>query len=584
MSVRVAIPVFYASLRLHLEKGRQWSIVEHILLHQVGLQASNAAKLATESDLPWRLVIEVMIRLMRVGWVELQMHKEETVFQITDAGRHVVAQETLPKVTRQLKRRASFAVDQVCGTVFRAREFPSLYDEQRLCKLKESTKVVVLPNGNKSHLNPGKVVQTLLEEDEECRGIDPSGAKPMLRYALVTVVGTTIDGFPSRKGAAKLRAAVLAAAAGSANQTESHQTHVDRSEETTESEQEMSIRFSSDDFILGGEQHKVTFERILSTARKRIIIHSTFIDQSKFRQHLPLIERAAQKGVRIDVLWGKSDSADGTNSTADAVTACRGMLISDIVRERVHIHGISTDSHSKLIIADNGNDGLVAVVGSCNWLSSSFESFEISAYLRAPMMVAEIAGKLSSMTMGASGLWSPLSRDLAALSTTAQSASQPKAGITVKSSLVMGAQHNTFMIRARDEAERTITIASHRMSPSAETLVLTPARAAVKAKDIAVKLYYGKVTGQDGGTAAVSLSRAAQVDGLKVNQILDPRLHAKFLAWDHDCVVITSQNWMSADPPYDKPYSEIGIFLKGPNLARDLVARVQTALERLPAF
>ena len=122
------------------------------------------------------------------------------------------------------------------------------------------------------------------------------------------------------------------------------------------------------------------------------------------------------------------------------------------------------------------------------------------------------------------------------------------------------------------------------MSPSAETLVLMPARAAVRAKDIAVKLYYGKVTGLDGGTSAVNMGLMAQVDGMTVNQILEPRLHAKFLAWDSDSVVITSQNWMSADPPDGKPYSEIGIFLKGPFLARDLVARVQIALERLPAL
>jgi cardiolipin synthase len=49
----------------------------------------------------------------------------------------------------------------------------------------------------------------------------------------------------------------------------------------------------------------------------------------------------------------------------------------------------------------------------------------------------------------------------------------------------------------------------------------------------------------------VGIGRAAQIDGMKVHQIFRPRLHAKFLAWDADSVVITSQNWMSADPPDD---------------------------------
>lgn len=583
MSVRVAIPILYANLKLHLEKGRQWNVVEHLLLHRVAQDGCTAATLAEESSLPWRLVVEVMIRLMRVGWVELQTRGEETRFQITAAGSAVVGLDSLPKLTRPVSRRGSFAIDQVSGAVYRGREFPSLYTWERLQKLQESAEVLVLPRADRLPVvQPAKVVETLLDEDEECKAIDPSGARPVDRYAVVTVVGQTIDGLPPRSGA-RLRAAVLAAAntridSGALNAPADADA---TAHEPEQAEKALSISFSHDDFIMGGDEHEAAFNRILKKAGSRIVIHSTFVDPQRFRQHLPLIESAARRGVRIDILWGKSDDEDGANPTADAVAACRDMLLSDVVRERVHLHGISTESHAKLVLADNGVGGLVAMLGSCNWLSSGFKSFEVSTYFRDPTMVAEIAGKLASMTMGPAKVWSPLTRELACLASGAKSAKRPKAGITVRAALVLGAQHGDYVRLARDKAQREITVVSHRMSPNAETLVMMPARTAAQAHDVDVHLYYGKVTGNDGGTAAVTLARNAQGEGMRVTHVLKPRLHAKFLAWDDDNVVVTSQNWLSADPPDDLPFSEIGVFLSGPGLARELVGRTRVALESM---
>ena len=72
MSVRVAFPVYFATVRLHVEKGRQWNTIEHLLLFAVCKDPLSGAQLAERSNDPVRLAIEVMIRLMRAGWVELE--------------------------------------------------------------------------------------------------------------------------------------------------------------------------------------------------------------------------------------------------------------------------------------------------------------------------------------------------------------------------------------------------------------------------------------------------------------------------------------------------------------------------------
>jgi cardiolipin synthase len=64
MTVRIAFPVLFGTLRLHLDKGRQWSVVEHLLLHALCQKPRTAAELAMEGNLPHRLVIEVVVRLM----------------------------------------------------------------------------------------------------------------------------------------------------------------------------------------------------------------------------------------------------------------------------------------------------------------------------------------------------------------------------------------------------------------------------------------------------------------------------------------------------------------------------------------
>ena len=96
---------------------------------------------------------------------------------------------------------------------------------------------------------------------------------------------------------------------------------------------------------------------------------------------------------------------------------------------------------------------------------------------------------------------------------------------------------------------------------------MIPARAAAQANDIDVHLYYGKVTGNDGGTAAVTMARSARGEGMRVTHVLKTRLHAKFLARDDNTVVATRQNWLSADPHDSPPFSEIDMFVPGPGSA-----------------
>lgn len=571
MTVHVACPVLVATLRLHLEKGRQWSVVEHIILVSIAQRPHSVSEIAERGRLPRRLVIESLIRLMRAGWVELIASNSGRVsFRSTAAGAHAAQGESLPRITRLISRRASFAVDKITGSVFRAREL-ILYTKERLAKLKERDTVLELePNFEMPKPSYDEIMGVVLDEDETYRRMDPSGARPVERFAVVTVRENEIDGLPESPPRSLVRAIQDRAQKEGLTKGAPHvPAQVLARSDHEASRITREVVFESRDLLFGGDAHLKGFEDILRRARTWIVVHSTFVQSQRFQEFIPLLNDAASRGARVDILWGQSTPLDGANRTEKEVALCKEMLQSELVRERVRLHGFSTNSHAKLVVADDGAGGWQAVIGSCNWLNTNFQALEVSARFRDPEIVADVAGQLAELAAGSAGHWTPLRADLAGLATNLRRHGRRLSGRKALVQLVLGAEHNSFMRRARDEAKERIIIASHRLGPKAMNLIIDPARAAAQAHDVEIALFYGLPSGIE-PAAAGDMIRGAAIDGIRLRQIFDPRLHAKFLVWDDRCGVITSQNWLSADPGDGNPRSEIGVFIEASGLARQI--------------
>mgnify|MGYP005984969523 FL=1 len=118
-AVQVTFPVLRGSRRFIIERGRRWSVIEHLLLDAVSRGAASAADLAERSSLPRRVVVEAFIRLVRAGWVEIVATSKGSLFQITSAGSSRVHYDQLPSATVTEPRWRAFAVEQVTGSVNR---------------------------------------------------------------------------------------------------------------------------------------------------------------------------------------------------------------------------------------------------------------------------------------------------------------------------------------------------------------------------------------------------------------------------------------------------------------------------------
>jgi len=73
------------------------------------------------------------------------------------------------------------------------------------------------------------------------------------------------------------------------------------------------------------------------------------------------------------------------------------------------------------------------------------------------------------------------------------------------------------------------------------------------------------------------MTREFAAEGVAIQPVHKPRLHAKVLGWDDDALAISSLNWLSADPPDAEPYREIGVLIEAPRIADNFIRVFENA-------
>jgi cardiolipin synthase A/B len=573
-TVFVTFPVLRGSNRFFIQYGRRWSVVEHLLLYAAAEDPASAAELAEKSGLPRRVILEAFIRLMRAGWVEMATENGVIVFRATPLGAVHALNEQLPAATVEQLRWRSYHIEQITGGVFRKRELetrsidhlPASSDSQIVTHLEGS----FLPGQE----NLNDVFVAIEGEDEEIAGVERSGTKLTERHAVVSVRDGVIEGLPARASLALREIILDAAKKALASKAGKGSTSVQRAQAPAEPKASQAeapasrlALYDPEDLIVDGEAHRKAIDRLIRTARERLIIHSTFVNDNG-DELLPALLHAAGNGVRIDLLWGQADDGAPTNPSQKAAERLAGAITAAGRKDSVKIHPYSTYSHAKIAVADNGKGGWYALVGSCNWLGSDFSSFETSLRLRDPRLVGELIRSLASLSKGRPGIWSDFATSVTVLGRRVERITKEK-GRTANIRLVLAPDHANLTLEARDRAKRRIFVLSHRLGIAARPVSLLPMLSAVSANKIDARAFYGRTTGPLSGMAGADLIREFAKEGVTIRPVHRPRLHAKVLGWDDDALAISSLNWLSADPSQRAPFSEIGVLVEAPKIAEN---------------
>ena len=312
-----------------------------------------------------------------------------------------------------------------------------------------------------------------------------------------------------------------------------------------------------------------------------MIIHSTFLDADRFAVLVDLIRSACSRGVSFDLLWGaEKDEETERRNAADAARIAALVRSARDLAGRFVTHVRTTGSHAKLILLDTPHDGWIAGVGSCNWLSSPFQSVELTVILRDQHAVADVMLALQQM-VGRRGLADRIANELG-LTARDLRRQPPNAGdATVR--VVVGPTHERLIRTASGQARDRLVIGSHRLGSTARPGALMPGEVAAGRPGVKAVVLYTQTTGPIKNRHGRALREEAQVNGVVLAKTRKLPLHGKFIAWDQDDVVVTSLNWASASSDPDFPWGDIGVHVQGAGIASRVLARLDALFPELGA-
>lgn len=574
----IAIPVFRLSCSVTIDKGRAWSVVEESILWTVSQKSSGVSDLVTQSGLKKQVVVSALSRLMRFRLVELSIKDGAAIFVASDYGHDAIkGGKPLPFFPKKETKRVSFVIEHATGGFFPTAQVRVASKAALETDIDPDKRIVVVEGGAPimSHeANLARLSQIAARGyDEQLANIDGRTVSLRTEFMLIKVIDGVIRNLPENSSQA-LRSIVEKASAAPANASVAID-YRGPALEADVSRAEHRLDFKSEDLVIGGSAQKSLLLSLISSAHSRVIVHSTFLDHLRFKELLPEIREACSRGVTFDLLWGAEvPTEDKENKSAlSAVEIARMVREDDDIGRRFRVHMKTTGSHAKLLLADNADGDWVAVVGSCNWLSSPFKAVELSVVLREASIVADVAVALQRM-IGRHGLSEDIATEMAILARDLRRRPASKGSSTVM--LIRGDHHEVMMRTGSGSAIKKVLAGSHRLGSTARPGFIIQAEAArERVSDLEVTLLYTMPSGPLKKRHARKLVEEAASNGVRLIRLNKIPLHGKFLAWDEDDITVTSLNWGSAKAHEDFPEAEIGVHIHSPGIAADLMRRIE---------
>ena len=114
----ILVPVYRGTLLAKIERGTHWSVVEHLILFALAQQPRTLSELAIYSNLHPSVATEAVIRLLRVGWLELIEGPDAVRFRASGNGAEEVKKDELTPITSTISRKLHYVIDRTTGDLF----------------------------------------------------------------------------------------------------------------------------------------------------------------------------------------------------------------------------------------------------------------------------------------------------------------------------------------------------------------------------------------------------------------------------------------------------------------------------------
>nr|WP_236777777.1 phospholipase D-like domain-containing protein [Agrobacterium tumefaciens] len=539
-------------------------------------------ELVSSLKIPRQVAASTVARLMQFGLIEVRM-APRPVLSTNIVGREFIRSgRALPERSAEREIGISVIYEKVGESVFRYRDVDTI----SVGRLPAAGKIVAFPVGpaETDYSMMQRVTEFMsgmLRPGEWLRGIQANSSY-LERKFLEIDLNDVKDGMSPPGASEKLiealrstiRTGILPKAASSASE-----------EPAT-----ISTEVCPDQIVVGSLQQLERFEQIVKAATSHVFVLSTFVasqNDERCKENRDRLWRAlddaCQRGVKCHLFFGTSIDVPKHTAAMHEL----GERLSAIRRTRGYVlaHRDSVDSHAKFLVADDGKGGAIVSMGSCNWLSSPFSAVEVSVELTeanaagaAMDVMHSIIAKISTAGQSIEALQfmaAELRRNRSRLSTSTPSPGSVRTAMRI----LHASDHNRLLRIAAHDAKTRFICCTNRVGANMVPALFDPAEVAGQRLD-EVMIYYSR-RGGPVKRSHVAEHRKRMQGQVDLHGVPEPQLHAKFLAWDNDQIVVSSLNWGSQSADTDNPMDEIGLFLEGPGLATTLLEKFQSAIRRV---
>lgn len=579
---KIYIPAWHYRAPGLVQRVWGWSPIEEMVLLTLDATPGTIDDLASVLHIPRQVAASTVARLMQFGLIEVRMSPRPMLATNTVGRDFIRADRALPERSADREIGISVVYEKVGESIFRNRDVDTI----SITKLPRSGKIVAFPTGEPSETDYSMMQRVsqfmagMLRPGEWLRGIQANSSY-LERKFLVIDLNDVRDGATPPGASEKLIEALKST-------IKTGRLPVTFSS-TADEPPTISTAVHPDQIIVGARQQLERFEQVVKAAKSHVFILSTFVafqNDDRCRDNRErmwqALDDACRRGVKCHLFFGTSTEMPKHAAAMHEL----GERLSGIRQTRGYVlaHRDSVDSHAKFLVADDGNGGAVVSMGSCNWLSSPFSAVEVSLELTeanaagaAMDVLQSIIAKVSSAGQSIEALQfmaAELRRNRSRLS----AATTPPGAIPTQMRILHAADHNRLLRIAAHDAKTRFICCTNRVGANMVPALFDPAEVAGQRLN-EVSIYYSR-RGGPVKRGHVSEHRKRLEDVVGLFGVPEPQLHAKFLAWDDDHIVVSSLNWGSQSASLDNPMDEIGLYLQGADLAKVLLKKFDTENKR----
>jgi hypothetical protein len=579
--VRIYLPAWHYRARAIIQRTWGWSPVEEIILLALDRTPGMIEDVAKSLGILPQVASSTVARLMQFGLIEVRTSPVPQLATSVIGHNFIRLGRALPERTENREIGVSLVLEKVGHSVFRNRDVDTVPPRRMI---EADPKVDFPPGGDETHdtmaARVSRFVAGMLRPGEWLRGVQTVSAVLERKYLAVDLDDVKDGLLPEGASEELIRALKETINTGVLPGTGDPEPSSSHTIDTT---------IGAEQLILGGDQHLERFEHIVGKAESDLFVLSTFITSEsdprysdRHERIRKALEQACERGVRCHLFYGTTLDAKRENAIAmqelnhrlSSARRARGFVLTQ--RDSVR-------SHVKCLAADDGQGGAVVMLGSCNWLSSPFGAVEASVELTENHAAAAGLDLLGSII-------SPLSSASRSIQTLQFSASDLRRGrsalspatdlgerMPVQMTILPAEDHEQLLRKVAHEAGKRFVCSTNKVGATMVPGLFNPAEIAGRRLSD-VRVYYSRPSGPI-KRRHVATHRERLNGVVDLIEVRKPQVHAKFLLWGDDDVVVSSMNWGSQSGSSDEPLDEIGLHLKGPGLATCFLAKFEDHVE-----